>query len=166
MIVVLDSNAVIGLSKGAVFELLPQLFSQVLVAPATYEEVVTNGQGRAGVAELAAAAGAWVAVKDPSLQSRSEFGAVQNQRDREVLALAYETQPDFLVTGDEEMIRFATARGLRVMSLLELLQAAKRMGIISALRPVLDAMLAQGFGIPQADFEQALREAGESGAAP
>lgn len=166
MIVVLDSNAVIGLSKGAVFELLPRLFSQVLVAPATYEEVVTNGQGRAGVAELAAAAGAWVTVTDPSLQSRSEFGAVQNQRDREVLALAYEIQPDFLVTGDEEMIRFAIARGLRVMSLLELLQAARRMGIVSALRPVLDAMLAQGFGIPQADFEKALREAGESGAAP
>lgn len=55
MILVLDSNAVIGLCKGEVFELLRGFCRQVLVAPATYEEVVTNGQGRAGAAELAVA---------------------------------------------------------------------------------------------------------------
>ncbi len=161
MIVVLDSNAVIGLSKGAVFELLPRFCSQVLVAPAVYEEVVTNGQGRAGAGELRAAAGDWVSVTDPSLQSRAEFGAVQNRRDREILALAYETRPHFLVTGDEEMCQFAAERGLPVMSLLELLLAAKQIGVLPALRPVVDAMLSQEFSFPHGDLERALHQAGE-----
>ncbi|MEW6284543.1 MAG: hypothetical protein AB1758_38365 [Candidatus Eremiobacterota bacterium] len=141
---------------------MPRLCSQVWIAPATYEEVVTHGQGLPGAAELARAAQDWVITEDPSPQSRAEFGAVQNLNDRDVLALAFQVRPDYLVTEDAGMRQLATSRNLAVLTVPELLLVAKQAGYLPAVKPVLDRMRARDHGIPQVSYDETLRMAGET----
>ncbi len=50
-----DSNTLIGLAKGEVFSVLRELYGQIHVPHAVWEEVVTSGAGRFGAAEVTAA---------------------------------------------------------------------------------------------------------------
>jgi hypothetical protein len=57
---VLDANVAIGLAKGEVFDRLASLYQTLCLAPAVKSEVISQGQGLAGAAELAKALGLWV----------------------------------------------------------------------------------------------------------
>lgn len=162
MIVVLDANAVIGYSKGNCFDILAGLFTRVLVARSTYDEVVVRGRGKAGSLELEAGVQAgWVEVIDPSQASLDAFGDVKDPDDRSVVALAFELSPDALVTDDVALLRVAQKRGLVVSGVLEILMLAKLGGYLEAVGPVLDRMQAEGFGIPAALYDDVLDQAGE-----
>ena len=51
-VVIADSTCLIGLAKISRLELLPALFGRVTLAPAVWHEVVVQGQGRSGSAEV------------------------------------------------------------------------------------------------------------------
>lgn len=81
-VVIADSTCLIGLSKISRLELLPALFGRITLAPAVWHEVVVQGQGRSGSAEIQNAN--WIdvtAVRDMQAVDvlRQELGAGESQ---------------------------------------------------------------------------------------
>ncbi|MEW6279578.1 MAG: hypothetical protein AB1758_13195 [Candidatus Eremiobacterota bacterium] len=124
MILLLDSHAIMGLCKGEAFELRQRL--------ATCEEVVTQGQGLPGAAELARAARDRVITEDPSPQSRARLPRDRGRR--------------------AGMRQLAASRNLAVLTVPELLLVAKLAGHLLAVKP----------GIAQVSYDETLRMAGET----
>src|SRR5438105_2871667 len=85
---VLDANAIIGLAKGDVFNLLPSLYGSICVPTAVKEEIIAHGQGRAGTSELTQALRAWITEVAPDLSQVPPFPSSLSHADRDVLAVA------------------------------------------------------------------------------
>jgi len=157
----LDANVAIGLSRGGVFDLLLDLYSPLYVPQAVVQEVVGQGQSRPGAAELTRHLGAGITEVAPSPQSLQGFPAAFPQADREVLATAREYPVDHILTGDEGLRREAQRHGFTCLRASEIVVLLKQQGLIPAVRPVLDLMRQQGFGLDDTLYQQALRAAGE-----
>jgi predicted nucleic acid-binding protein len=159
--VVADANTVIGLAKGGVFDLLAHLVTVFSVPPKVTEEVVVNGRGRPGSAELAKALGAWVVevVPDPSLVQR--FSPSLSQADREVLAVAQSGGADYILTDDRPLRREADHHKLACLRAAEVVTLLKERGLIPDVKSVLDRMIGATHGIRADVYEAALRRAGE-----
>ena len=158
---VLDSNGIIGLAKGGVFALLTSLYATLYVPPAVVQEVMVQGQGRPGAAELAQALGAWITQAAPDPVIVQQFPTTLSLADREVLALAREHAVHYLVSGDEGLRQQAIPYGLSCLRASEVVVLLKAQGLIPAVKPVLDQMRQGTFGISSAVYQQALQAAGE-----
>lgn len=161
MIAVIDANSIIGLVKGECFDLLPQLFSQLYVPPAVRCEVIDEGTGLPGEAELVRAIGHWIIEQPPSAAVARALVPALHSDDAEVLALALDLSADRLLTSDHRLRREASARGVVVLSEPEVLLVLKQLRLIPGVRGVLDRMRARGFGIAEALYQGTLRTAGE-----
>jgi predicted nucleic acid-binding protein len=159
--VVADANSLIGLTKGGIFDRLPELFAEVWVPPRVVTEVVAQGQGRAGSKELTAALGSWIMERtaDPSLLP--PLAASLSLADRELLALARGLAADYLLTDDRALRREASRHHIAGLRLAELVVLLKQHGIIAEVKAVLDQMVQAQHGIAPAVYEQALRAAHE-----
>ncbi len=80
----------------------------------------------------------------------------------EAVALAIEVKGHEVLVDDLAARRFAAAIGLPVIGTVGLLVFAKRQGVISMVRPSIDALLTSGFFVSIAVIEQALQRAGET----
>lgn len=158
---VLDTNTVIGLAKGGVFDLLASVYSPLYVPPAVVREVVAQGQGRAGTSELQQALGAWITDAAPDPQTVQQFSAVREEADRQVLALAQDQAADHVLSSDAGLIRQAMGAGMTCLQVPDVVLLLKRRGLIPAVRPVLDQMRHRGFGIEEGLYQQTLAAAGE-----
>jgi uncharacterized protein len=154
---------VIGLAKGGLFNTLASLYAPLFIPPAVVQEIVAQGQGRAGVAELKQALGRWIteAMAPPGLVQQLP-AVIRSTADRQVLALAQAQAVDHVLTSDARLVRQARSLGLICLQVPELVILAKRRGLVSAVQPVLDRMRQEGFGIDDATYEAALRAAGEA----
>ncbi len=72
-----------------------------------------------------------------------------------------ELRADWLVIDEKPARRLATGLRLPVVGTLGLLLAAKRRHLISAVRPVTDALLKNAFHISPVLLESVLQDAGE-----
>lgn len=79
----------------------------------------------------------------------------------EAIALAAEIPDALLVMDDAEGRRAAHELGLRVTGLLGVLVEAKATGMLAAIAPVLDELVASGFWLSEAMRSVVLRSAGE-----
>jgi predicted nucleic acid-binding protein len=160
VILVLDSSALITLARIGRLDLLRQVAGTVHIPEAVYEEVVQAGQGRHGSAEVAEAQ--WIsrhAVHDrPAVaRLRSRVG----RGEAEAIVLARELQADALILDDATARRVAEAEGRNVLGLLGLLVHAKLHGLVGAVRPMLDDMLAAGLFLDDSLYRSILHQAGE-----
>lgn len=157
---ILDSNAVIGLSKGECFETLRSLFEQVWISPGVRREILEAGEGRAGSRELQAGLGMWIREQAPSGKTGGAKTAAMSDEDREVLGLAVELG-GVLVTDDLVVRREGERLGLIALGTLETVVLLKQRGILSAVKPALDLMRARGYQVDHASYEEVLRLVGE-----
>jgi len=158
---VLDATVVIGLAKGDVFHRLAAVYAPLYVPAGIRREVVQQGQGRAGVAELTQALGGWLTEIAANPATAQQFAAVRSAVDREVLAVAKDQQVDQVLSDDKIVRREAQALGLITVSTPEIVVLFKQQGLISAVKPVLQLMRQRGFGISTADYAHAVHAAGE-----
>jgi predicted nucleic acid-binding protein len=77
------------------------------------------------------------------------------------VSLALESAARLIVLDDRPARRLAVALGLRVIGTLGILLESKQRGLLPALRPHLDALLAHHFRVSQQLYQQVLRDAGE-----
>jgi uncharacterized protein len=149
LVAVLDTAAIIGLAKGEVFSLVGDLYASVSVPPGVIEEVLVKGQGRPAVPELEQALGLWITEVAPEPHRLARFPATLSPADRGVLALVEMLTADHILSSDEALIREAGHRGLTCLRLTDLLLLFKHQGLVPAIRPVLDRMIEQVYGIWQ-----------------
>ncbi|MBI5473994.1 MAG: DUF3368 domain-containing protein [Ignavibacteriae bacterium] len=162
MIVISDASPILNLSAVGKLDILPRLFTSVIIPQAVFEEIALSGKGKPGAAELAGVP-PWAEVL-PCHNSDlfKELSMKLDRGEAEAIALAVESKADLLLI-DEKRGR-ATARSyqIRVTGLLGVLLQAKRKGILSEIKSTLDEMrLKANFRVSDKMYEQILSVAGE-----
>ena len=162
MSVVSNTSPLISLARLGQLELLRALYGELLVPEAVWQEVVVEGAGHPGAAELEFAS--WIqrrtVTNRPLVQAlRQHLGAGE----AEAIALALEMGAEVLLM-DERVGRQAAHRlGVRTVGLAGVLLEAKRKRVIPAVKPYLDALRdVAGFRRGDEVYAQILRDAGEA----
>ena len=134
MNVVVNATPLIALALVGQLSLLREMFDAVIVPRAVYEEVVIDGYGQPGSAELAQAS--WIQVVSPARAVTLEPMLLGlDSGDLSVLLLAQKIQPDWVIIDEQLAQRVAQAMGLPVKGTLGILLAAGR--VEAAARPLL-----------------------------
>lgn len=81
----------------------------------------------------------------------------------EAIALALEVEASQIVLDDGPARQLATRLGLHVVGTAGVLLAAKQAGLLLAVRPSIEALLATGFHLGSDIVERTLEKAGEAG---
>jgi hypothetical protein len=160
MIVVADSTPLIYLAAIARFDLLTALFGNVLIPPAVYDEVVTQGFGQWGASEVRTAN--W--IKQQDIHDRNKSAALLNligPGESEAIVLAEEVNADLVLMDETAGRRELNNRGLRYMGTVGVLFRAKHNGLIPALKPELDKLQVCGFYLSERIRRDVLATAGE-----
>lgn len=162
MIVVSDTSPLINLAVVGALNLLHELYGQIIVPQAVYDEIVVQGKGQAGSEELENLE--WVEVK--KVANYTVVKALEADLDigeAEAVALAVETKADLLLM-DERKGRAAAERlGIRYIGLLGVLVQAKHNGLIPAVGPIMDRLMTEaGFWISNDLYEYVLQTTSET----
>lgn len=140
-VIVADTSALVPFSAIHRLDLLQSIFTKVLIPPAVFQEVVTNGEGWKNVYDLQAviAGKTWMIVQ--SMLSRTVPAALQHlgAGEAEALTLAKESNLTVLID-DREGRTTATRHGINVIGSLWVLAVAKTERLISEAKPLIEAM--------------------------
>ena len=161
MILVVDASALITLTKIGRLDLLNKLAQKVYIPEAVHHEVVGSGYDRPGSIEVDQAA--WISkerVHNQTAVARLQFHIGRGEA--EAIVLAGEVAADFVILDDAPARRIAEAEGQKVLGLLGLLIRAKELGMLAALRPILDEIVKAGFYVDDALHQSVLRQVGEA----
>ena len=139
MVVVADSSPLIYLSRIGILDLLAVLWREVLVPRAVWDEVVQRRPSAPGVEALQQAS--WIRVDDtewPQVDLGLDPGETA------AILLAETIHADVLLIDERLGRKVAESRGIAVLGTLGFLVQARQVGALPALRPVLDALVAEG----------------------
>ncbi len=162
MSIVSNASPLINLARIGKLDLLRQLYGELVIPEAVWHEVVVKGVGQPGVDEIKAAS--W--IKTQQVANRQLVQALRQDLDAgeaEAIALTLETKAELLLM-DERLGR-ETARhlGLRYTGLIGVLIEAKHKGLISKVKPHLDALRDMaGFRVSDALYMRVLQDEGEA----
>ena len=152
MIVVSDSSVLINLAWLNHLDLLKELYEEVTIPQAVWDEIVVSGRGKPGSQEVQVAT--WIKTATPkNVNLVKSLQLTIDRGEAESIALAIEVNADLLLM-DERLGR-STARyfNLNVVGLID----AKRKGLISAVRPLMDQLRnVVGFHISNQLYQQVL----------
>jgi predicted nucleic acid-binding protein len=124
-----------------------------------WREVVEQGEGRAGAAEVANARGAgWIEVISPTETSLVRLLARDlGDGEAEVIALAVKRHADLVLIDEWEARRIADIYGLTKTGIVGILIRAKQQGELGSLRAELDRLREDGrFWIEDKLYNRAL----------
>jgi hypothetical protein len=134
--IIADSSVLIALAMVDALALLPQIFPEICIPQAVYNEVVIRGVGLPGAQEVADAA--WIrcmTVKDAH-KVQGYRAERLGRGEAEVIALAEELQADLVLVDDEQAWEVARREGIAYLRSTELLIEANR-------RQLLDTEMAE-----------------------
>ncbi len=161
MTVVSDASPLINLARIDKLDLLPRLYGELHLPEAVWQEVVIQGAGQPGAQEIQEAS--W--IKRHAVANRPLVQALEQELDAgeaEAIALALELQAELLLMDERLGREVARHLGLRYIGLIGVLLEAKRKGLISALKPHLDALRdTAGFRVSEALYKRVLQDEGE-----
>ena len=159
-LVLADASPLIGLAVAGEFDLLRELFNQVTVTDAVRDEVLSGGE-LPGSQELRDAIRAgWVVVADAPIDAVAFPGLGAGEAS--TLGFAIRHPDSCLVLMDDFLGRsHARANGLAYTGLAGVLVAAKKQGLVSAVRPALDRLEASNFRLSRRLAAAVLEQAGE-----
>ena len=146
-----DTSPFIALNSIGRLTLLPQLFDTITVPAAVAAELKS------------VLVPDWVTVVSiTQIAIPHVMEAGLGRGEREAIQLALHLRPDRLLLDDGEGRREARRLGLRVTGVLGLLVAAKRSGLLPAIRPEVDTLRTSGFRISEGLYKELLASCGES----
>lgn len=143
-----NSSCLIALEKIGHLDLLSKSFDSILIPPAVQSEFGKKID--------------WLIVK--SVQNTAVVNSLKTQIDdgeSEAIALAMEMTDVFVVLDDKKARRIAKQLGLKVIGTVGLLLRAKKKGIVTEIKPILDALQNVDFRIADILYKKALRLAKE-----
>lgn len=160
-----DSSPLILLARIGRFELLHDLFSEILIPPAVFDEVVSVNPTRVGALEVKLTPRIRICeLPDPGLLlTISRLGLGES----EVIALAQSVgEVDAVILDDYQARRTARQRNLPVVGSAGMVLLAKRRGLIFRVAPLLDELMGAGLRLGQREAHELLAAAGELPPAP
>lgn len=166
MTVVSNASPLIALARIGQLEILETLYSRIIVPDAVWQEVVTDGAGEPGAAEVASSA--W--IQRQSVSNRPLVTALRQDLaagEAEAIALAHEIRADLLLMDEKLGRETAQLLGLTVIGTVGTLIQAKRHGHLPEVCPLLDALqFRAGFHLSPALRAAVLRDTGEADTPP
>lgn len=160
MIVVSNTSPISNLAAIGQLGLLQQLYSNVIIPTAVYQELLNSGGTEPGI--LAVQTLDW--IQTLAVTNLALLQTLQNNLDMgeaEAIALAVELNAGRLIIDERRGRNEAIRAGLQVTGLLGILLAAKQRGLIPLVQPVLDDLIAQGFWIREQLYAEVLQLARE-----
>jgi len=164
VIVVSDTSAITNLAAINQLKLLPTLYQRVLIPEAVYRELVDIEPTVPGSAEVQTAT--WLEVK--VIANREIVEHLQSEvrldpGESEAIALVLELGADLLLIDERRGRAEADRLGIRITGLLGILVEAKQKNLITAVKPLMDALIATSdFRISSALYNQILNIVNET----
>ncbi len=157
--VISNTSPLIKLAAVGHLELLGDLFGTIWIPALVAEEFLAG----ATPADPDIRSLPWLRIQavtaDPTISTQAQLGAGEAA----ARSMALQHQARLIILDDLAARRFAQQRGLPVIGTLGVLLEARRSNLIPAVRPIVDAMIAQGRRISPTLRAEILRAAGEAG---
>ncbi len=161
MIIVSNTSPLTNLAAIKRFDLLQRLYGELHIPVAVWDELNSGGKVWPGRDEVADA----VWIHRVECANEPLITALMRDLDRgeaESIALAVELEADLVLLDEREGRRAAQRLELRVLGVVGILLQAKSAGLLSTVRPELDALRQiAGFYLSAAVYEKALKLAEE-----
>ena len=146
-LIVADSTCLIGLERIDKIDLLPQMYSQVIIPPQVQKEFGLSF--------------AWLIVKNPqNIGMVNSLKLMVDDGESEAIALAYELGYR-LVVDDKQARNIAKRLDIEIIGTVGILVKAKQLGLIDQLLTILEALENKGFYLSQSLKTEALILVGE-----
>jgi len=153
VIVVSDTSPITSLLQIGMASLLHDLFASVVVPEAVHAELMCSHSSLPAFIQTKAVRDA---VKVKALTACLDLG------EAEAIVLAEELHAELLLMDETLGRRIAAERGASVIGLLGVLLRAKRVGVVSAVKPIIDEVRdVAGFYVSDDVVASVLRQAGE-----
>lgn len=158
--VVCNAGPLIALAGIGQAGLLRELFGEVFVSGKVREEVEAGGKTGAGASLLANAP--WLRVIVLADPPDSLLETLLDQGEAETIALALQSSAALVLMDERKGRKIARdIYGLAVIGTGRLLTEAKKAGLISAVRPLINQMRSHGYWLSDKIVAEILRQAGE-----
>ncbi len=161
MIAVSDTTPLIGLASIDRLEILLELFGDVYIPQAVYDETVTYGREE-GIAKQAVASSNWIHVV--KVQDRLAVDVLLDEMDLgevETIILASEMKADWVLMDERKGRRKLTQLNIPKIGTIGVLLKAKQLGLIPDLKPEIEKLQKLGFSISQSVVNEVLKKAEE-----
>lgn len=132
-----DSGPLICLARIHQLELLPRLFSKILVPPEVWKEVTVRGQGHPGAHEVSQVT--WMTIQSPDPQLVKPLSILVDDGEAEAIALAQTTDNCTILLDDARARKIAQRLSIKQIGTIGLLRRAKRRGLIETIKPHIDS---------------------------
>lgn len=157
MIVVSDTSPINNLAAIDQLHLLQQLYKTVVIPEAVYQELSDPSFPVAGATEVQTFD--W--IQTCAVSDRTIVETLSNELDigeAEAIALAVEIQADQLLIDERRGRLVAERLNLRYTGILGILVEAKSQGLITEVKPLLDALIHQaGFWVAEPLYKKILQ---------
>jgi len=162
VIIVSDTSPITSLAAIGQLDLLRQLYSKILIPEAVYQELTGTATLVPGSSEVKTLE--WIEVRQ--VTNRPLIVTLLEQQldegECEAIALAIELNAELLLIDERRGRAEADRLGLRIIGLLGVLVEAKQKGLILAVKPVLDNLIATAqFRVADALYARILNTVGE-----
>lgn len=160
-IIIADSSPLIGLARIGHLELLRKVARRIIVPEAVWEEATAARIEAPGAREIRAACN-WIEIAVAENARVQLLLADVDLGEAEALVLAQVNPGSMLLIDDLGARRVADRLGLRRMGTLAVLARAKKNGHIQAVKPLAEALIANGLFIKDEIVRAVLIEVGEA----
>ena len=161
MIIVTNMTPLIGLAMLGRFELLQQLFGEIYIAQAVYDEAVVGGR-EIGGAKYEILSASW--IHTIKVKDRLAVEVLLDEMDlgeSETIVLAHEIHADWVLMDEKKGRRKLDQLGLRKIGTVGILLKATEVGLISIIRSELEKLRSKGFSLSNGLIKAVLKQAGE-----
>ncbi|MBN1314803.1 MAG: DUF3368 domain-containing protein [Anaerolineales bacterium] len=161
MIIVSNTTPLIGLASIGRFDLLQQLFGEIIIPEAVYNESVTAGHETGGAKREVSGAN-WIKIK--KVQDRLAVEVLLDELDlgeAEVIVLARELDADWVLMDEKKGRRKLNQLGIQKIGTVGILLKAKELNLITSIKNDLVQLHEKGFSISQSVMDTVLERANE-----
>lgn len=161
MIVVADAGPLIHLSLIGRIDLLPTLYSRIVVPELVYREVVDQGEDLPGSTELRGASWIDLSSHDPDHHLFHLLRAQLDPGEAAAICLAVDRRADLILSDDRQARLTAERLEMPVKGTLGVLVEARRRGEMDRLAPALAELKRKGTWLSDRLVARVLSEVGE-----
>ena len=161
MIVVSDTTPLIGLASIDRLKLLLEIFGEVYIPQAVYDETVIHGREE-GTAKQAVANAKWIHVVE--VKDRLAVDVLLDEMDLgevETIILAKELNADWVLMDERKGRRKLSQLNIPKIGTIGILLKARQLGLIPKLKTEIEKLQQTGFSISSSMVSEILKLAGE-----
>ena len=142
MTIVSNTSPISNLAQVSHIDLLQKFYKTVLIPTVVYDELLDSRAGEKIIKAVQSAS--WLEVQLVQNQKLvGELRNILNLGEAEAIALAVEVNATRLLIDERLGRQEASVRGLRITGVFGILLTAKQQGLITAVKPVVDDLIAQ-----------------------